>query len=157
MEKKSLSLKLTIIFTGLLGLVFYFWAIPFIGQCIEEQVPEYSHAYTPWLTLFWITAIPCYITLVILWQVIRSIDRDELFRPDNAKRFRNISRLVYTDIIIFMAGNILFLYMNINHASIALASAFICLMGVAFGISMKALSGFFEKAASLQEENDLTI
>jgi hypothetical protein len=46
---------------------------------------------------------------------------------------------------------------NFSHPSIVLASAFISIIGVAFGISMRAFSGFFEKAALLQDESDLTI
>ncbi len=157
MKIKSLSLKITIIVTGLLGLVLYFWAIPFMGHFIEELSPEYSHAYMPWLLLFWVTAIPCYAVLVLLWQIVRSIDSDELFRQKNAGRFRLIAKFVFVDIIIFMAANIVFLFLNINHPSVFLASAFVCLAGAAFGISMKALAGFFEKAAMLQEESDLTI
>jgi hypothetical protein len=157
MEKTSLSLKITVIATGLLGAVFYFWALPSVGKFIAEVSPEFAGAYYPWLILFWVTAIPCYTALVLLWKVIKSIDTDELFRKVNADRFTMVAKLAYTDASIFIAANILFLFLNFNHPSILIASAFVCVVGVAFGICMKALAGFFDKAADLQEENDLTI
>ena len=157
MEKTSLSLKITVIATGLLGAVFYFWAIPSVGKFIAEVSPGFAGAYYPWLILFWVTAIPCYTALVLLWKVIKSIDTDELFRKVNADRFTMVAKLAYTDASIFIAANILFLFLNFNHPSILIASAFVCVVGVAFGICMKALAGFFDKAADLQEENDLTI
>lgn len=157
MEKTSLSLKITVIATGLLGAVFYFWALPSVGKFIAEVSPEFVGAYYPWLILFWVTAIPCYTALILLWKVIKSIDTDELFRKVNADRFTMVAKLAYTDASIFIAANILFLFLNFNHPSILIASAFVCVVGVAFGICMKALAGFFDKAADLQEENDLTI
>lgn len=157
MEKTSLSLKITVITTGLLGAVFYLWALPSVGKFIAELSPEFAGAYYPWLVLFWITAIPCYAALVLLWKVIKSIDTDELFRKVNAYRFRMVARLAFADVIVFMAANVLFLLLNFNHPSILIASAFVCVVGVAFGICMKAMAGFFDKAADLQEENDLTI
>lgn len=157
MEKTSLSLKITVIATGLLGAVFYFWALPSVGKFIAEVSPEFAGAYYPWLILFWVTAIPCYTALVLLWKVVKSIDTDELFRKVNADRFTMVAKLAYTDASIFIAANILFLFLNFNHPSILIASAFVCVVGVAFGICMKALAGFFDKAADLQEENDLTI
>ena len=157
MEKTSLSLKITVITTGLLGAVFYIWALPSVGKFIAEVSPEFAGAYYPWLVLFWITAVPCYTALVLLWKVIKSIDSDELFQKVNADRFRLVEKLAFTDAAVFMVANIVFLFLNFNHPSIMIASAFVCIVGVAFGISMKALASFFDKAASLQEENDLTI
>ncbi len=157
MEKTSLSLKLTVITAGLLGAVFYFWALPSVGRFIAEASPEFGGAYYPWLILFWGTAIPCYIALVLLWKVIKSIDGNRLFRTVNADRFRAVAKLAFTDAALFMAANIVFLFLNFNHPSILIASAFVCIVGVSFGICMKAMASFFDKAATLQEENDLTI
>ena len=157
MEKTSFSLKITVITTGLLGAIFYFGALPSVGKFIAEVSPEFAGAYYPWLILFWITAIPCYTALVLLWRVIKSIDSDELFRKVNADRFRILGKLAFADAAVFMAANIIYLFLNFNHPSILIASAFVCAVGVAFGICMKAMAGFFDKAADLQEENDLTI
>ena len=157
MEKTSLSLKITIITTGLLGAVFYIWALPSVGRFIAEVSPEFAGAYYPWLVLFWITAVPCYTALVLLWKVIKSIDGNRLFRTVNADRFRAVAKLAFTDAALFMAANIVFLFLNFNHPSILIASAFVCIVGVSFGICMKAMASFFDKAATLQEENDLTI
>ena len=157
MERTSLSLKLTVITIGILGAIFFFGALPFVGKWIAELAPEFARAYYPWLILFWITAVPCYMALVLLWRIIKSIDKDELFRNVNAARLRTVARLAFADTIIFMVANIVYGFLNINHPSIFLTSAFVCIIGVAFGICMKALAAFFDKAAALQEENDLTI
>ena len=157
MEKTSLSLKITVITTGLLGAVFYIWALPSVGRFIAEVSPEFAGAYYPWLILFWITAVPCYTALVLLWKVVKSIDSNRLFRTVNADRFRTVAKLAFTDAALFMAANIVFLFLNFNHPSILIASAFVCIVGVSFGICMKAMASFFDKAATLQEENDLTI
>ena len=157
MKKISISLKITIIAAAIFGAALYFWAIPFLGRYTVRHAPEFSYAYYPWLILLWITAIPCYTALVVAWRVVRSIDKDELFRPENAKRFSFIAKLAFFDAIFFLTGNVVYTFLNMIHPSIVLASIFICIVGVAFGICMSALAGFFEKAATLQEENDLTI
>ena len=148
MKHNSLALKITIILLGVLGSAFFFWVVPVVGGWIKDAYPEFSDAYIPWLVL---------ITLVLLWQVVSSIDKDELFKHKNAQRFKTISLLVFVDAAILFCTSIVFSAFNFSHPSIVLASAFISIIGVAFGISMRAFSGFFEKAAVLQDESDLTI
>ena len=157
MKKISVSLKITIIAAAVFGAALYFWAIPFLGRYTVRMALEFSYAYYPWLILLWITAVPCYIALVLAWRVVRSIDKDELFKAANARRFGIISKLAFGDALFFLTGNVVYMFLNMSHPSIALAAIFICIVGVAFGICMSALAGFFEKAESLQEENDLTI
>lgn len=157
MKQNSLALKITIILLGVLGSAFFFWVVPVVGGWIKDAYPEFSDAYIPWLVLIWVLAVPCYITLVLLWQVVSSIDKDELFKHKNAQRFKTISLLVFVDAAILFCTSIVFSAFNFSHPSIVLASAFISIIGVAFGISMRAFSGFFEKAALLQDESDLTI
>ena len=66
---------------------------------------------------------------------------------------RAVIGIVLADVI----SGIIYLFLNFNHPSILIAAAFVCAVGVAFGICMKAMAGFFDKAADIQEENDLTI
>ncbi len=156
-NRSSLSFKITLIGIGVFGLLFFFWALPSIGKTIAEAYPEFAHAYLPWLSLFWILAIPCYLVLFLFWQVAKSIDVDELFAISNSKRFIQVANLAIINCIILGVGNILFLVLNINHPSIVIGSMCIILLGIAFNSCMRFMAEIFQRGEVLQDESDLTI
>lgn len=150
-------LKIIVIGTAVCGLLLYLWVFPVIGQSLTEQYPEFAYSYYPWLILLWVTAVPCYIVLVICWKIAVSIGRSQAFTMKNAGYFSLIARLAVIDTVIFLAGNIVYLILGMNHPGIVIASLFITFIGIAFTVCMKVLSDMVEKAAELQTQSDLTI
>ena len=159
MRKTTLSglLGLVTLGTALCGALVYLWGFPTIGKIILETYPEFSFCYYPWLIFLWITGVPCYVALFFIWKISQSIRRDQAFSYKNARRFRWISLLSLGDAAFFVAGNILFLFLNMNHPSVALCSLGIAFVGCAIAVACEALSHLAKKAAYLQEESDFTI
>ncbi len=159
MKQKSLSnwLKVILIGIGVCGLVFYLYILPDWGRSLADHYPEYAGAYWPWLTFLWATAIPCYAVLVLGWNIAGNIGRDKSFSFENAKLLKWISYLAAGDTAFFFAGNIVLLFMNMNHPGIVLLSMVVSFAGVAVTVASAALSHLVQKAADLQEQSDLTV
>lgn len=159
MQQKDFSkwLKLIILGIGLCGLVIYLFAVPFCGKELVQQNPEYAYCYLPWLIFILLTAIPCYIVLVFSWKIVANIEKDHSFCKENAKYLKYISLLAAGDSAFFFVGNIIYLFLGMNHPGILLASGVITFIGIAITVASAALSHLVMKAAQLQEENDLTI
>ena len=160
MKQGALSkwLKFIIVGVGICGLVVYGMVIPILGQWIAAfEQGVYDYCYWPWLVFIWITGIPCYIVLILAWKIASNIGVDRSFCAENAKLFKWISVLALGDAIFFFAGNILYLFLNMNHPSIVLFSLLVVFAGVAVAIASAALSHLVLKAEVLQEQSDWTI
>ena len=159
MEQKTLSLVLKLVLIGFAaaGIIVYFWAIPVLGSDFAASYPEFAHCYWPWLIFLWITAIPCYVTLFFGWSIAAEIGRDNSFSVKNAVSLRSIALLTAGDAVFFFAGNVLYLFLNMNHPAVFLLSCFVVFFGVAIAVAAACLSHLVYKAAKIREENDLTI
>ena len=159
MKQKSLAnwLKVILIGTGLCGLVFYLYILPDWGQSIADQYPEFGYAYWPWLIFLWVTAVPCYIALVLGWGIASNIGKDRSFSVENANFLKWISWLAAGDSAFFFIGNIVLWFLNMNHPGIVFLAMGITFAGIAVTVAAAALSHLVRKAADLQEQSDLTI
>lgn len=159
MKQKNLAnwLKLIIVGIAVCGLIVYAGIFPMYGRTLADTYKDYSHAYVPWLVFIYITAIPCYTVLVFCWQIASNIGADRSFSQANAKLLKRISFLAAADSLIFFAGNIIYLLLDMNHPSIVLLSLIIVFVGIAISVAAAALSHLVNKAAELQEQSDLTI
>lgn len=160
MRQNTLSkwLKFIIVGVGICGIIIYGVVIPMLGQtmAVLEQ-GMYDHCFWPWLIFIWITAIPCYLVLFFAWKIAVNIGKDKSFTAENARYLKWISVLAVTDAAVFFAGNILYLFLNMNHPGIVLLSLLVVFAGVAVAIASAALSHLVLKAEVLQEESDWTI
>lgn len=159
MNQKSLSkwLKVILIGIALSGLMLYGWILPVIADAIAYYFPEWAHCYTPWMILMWITGIPCYIVLFLCWKVAVNIGRDRTFSFENGKLFRLIGKVAVGDSILFFAANVVFLFLNLNHPFILIGSCVVVFLGTAIAVASKVMAQLVDNAASMKEENDLTI
>lgn len=159
MTQKSLSkwLKGIIIGIAVCGAVIYCYLVPAYGQQAAEAYPEFSHCYVPWLTVIWVSAIPCYLGLYFGWKITGEIGRDNSFSMENARYLKNISMLALLDSGYFFLANLILLFLNMNHPGIFLISLFVEFAGVAVAVTAAALSHLVQKAAEIQNENELTI
>lgn len=159
MRNKTLGnwMKLILIGLGLTGVVFYFLALPLIGQSIADTNTEYQYAYFPWLLFLWLTGIPCFAVLPIGWKISAEISNGHAFTLKNAMRLRTIAVLTAGDAAFFLLGNVVFLFLGINLPGIVLASLFVTFLGVAITVAALALSSLTQNASDIREENELTI
>ncbi len=159
MKQDTLSkwLKLIIIGVGICGIIIYGAVFPMLAEAMVNKYPEFSNFQWPWLILIWVTAVPCYITLILTWKIAINIGMDRSFSTANAKLLKWVAVLAAADSAILFAGNLIYLLLSINHPSIVLFSLLIEFFGVAISVASAALSHLVMKAAELQDQSDLTI
>lgn len=160
MKQTSLAnwLKVIILGIGICGLVVYAIVVPVLGRTIAVmEHGVYDHCYWPWLIFIWITAIPCYAVLALAWKIACNIGADRSFSIANARLLKWISFLAASDAVLFFGGNLVFLFLNMNHPGIVLFSQIVVFAGIAVAIASAALSHLVLKAADLQEQSDYTI
>ena len=159
MEQKTLSrwLKGILVGVALCGLIVYAAVVPVLADCMLEGNPEFAAAVLPWKIFIWCSGIPCFGVLFFAWGIASNIGMDRSFTDENAKKLKWISGLAAGDALFFFLGNILLLFLNMNHPGIVLASCVVVFIGVAVAVASAALSHLVKKAAELQEQSDLTI
>lgn len=159
MTQSTLSkwLKIAIAMMGLCILVVYGWLVPNYGQGLVAANPEMAYCYWPWLVLITMTAIPICVALVLGWKVADGIGKNQSFTRKNAKHLKSIALLAMIDVGVFFVGNILFMFLNMNHPAVLLLAMLVCLVGIAIAVAAAVLSRLISKAAQLQVESDLTI
>jgi len=156
-HKLSVWLKGIIIGIGLCGLIVYFAVLPSVADSFHISYPEFAGWHWPWLFFLWITAIPCFIALLMGWKIAENIGRDRSFSEENARLLQRIAWLAAGDTAYFFVGNIVLLFMSMNHPGVLLLSLLVCFVGVAVTVAAACLSHLAYKAADLQEQSDLTI
>ena len=159
MSSKTLCkmLRIAVIAVAICGLVACTYILPTIGTNLARDYPEFSHWYFPWLAFLWITSIPCFVILVLIWKVSTAIKHDYVFSLQTARLVKIASVILFCDVGFFFVGNVAFLLLNINHPGVLLLTLFGDVFGVALAVSAAVLSRYLTKAAVLQEEVDGTI
>ena len=159
MNQSNLSrwLKAILIGIGLCGLIVCFYVLPACGRDFQIDYPEFASWFWPWMIFLWLTGVPCFAVLWFAWKIAVSIGEDKSFTLANAGYLRMISLLAAGDTLFFFAGNIVFLFLNMSHPGVLLASLLICFAGVAIALVAACLSHLVKKASDLQEQSDLTV
>ena len=160
MKQKKLSkwLKLIMIGAGIVIAVIFFVILPDYGMSLAEEYPEFAGCFWPWLILFWICVVPLYITIVLGWFIAVSVGDDRPFTGDNARRLKWASRLIAWDGVFFFAMNIIYGFAGLGgHPAIFFFSLLVLFAALAMAVVFATLSHLVGKAASLQEQSDLTI
>lgn len=142
---------------AMIGLVIYIFVIPRVGQGLVEYLPEYEHAYLPWLIFLWCTGIPCYGVLYEVWKVCENLYLSRFFEKENAQRMHRVSLMAKIDTIFLLIGNLVLLLFNINHVSIIILFVLVAFVGVFISTVAEIMSKYIIDASSLKEEAELTI
>ena len=167
MSQKALSiwLKVIIILMAICGLVFYFYVFPIIAvsalsvipTLVEASFDANVQAYFWWIRIMWISAIPCYIVLILGWLIASNIGKDKSFTKSNAKYLMLIMIATLIDCIFFFIANVVMLRLGYSSEMIFIVAIISIFAGIVIAVAAAALSHLVLKAAELQEENDLTI
>lgn len=70
--------------------------------CAYCTDPQISDMYIPWLVLFIISAIPCYVILYLGWRVAVNIGKDRSFSLENARHIKLASKIILFDALYFL-------------------------------------------------------
>ena len=161
MSQKNLSRWLKAILAGMAvcGAVLYGYALPAVGVGIMNRYPgeDLLAAFWSWMIVLWLSAVPCYIVLGLGWQIADNIGEDRSVSRKNARNLKWISWLAAGDTAYFFLAEIVLLFLNRNHPGVLIASLFLLFIGISVAAAAAVLSHLVEKAAGMQEENDLTI
>lgn len=159
MEQRKMVkwLKFLVIFVAICGLILCAVVIPVVGKELSGMSPELGRYFKPWVTFVWVLAIPCFAALIHAWMIFSNIEKNKAFSMENAKHMEKISYLAGADTIALISGNIVLLILNINHPSVFLVFLMIGIIGIGISVAAAVLSHLIQKAANLQDENDLTI
>ncbi|MEA5026655.1 hypothetical protein SDC9_117438 [bioreactor metagenome] len=139
------------------GALVYLWIIPELGRSLIAQAPEFSYCYWPWQLFIWLTAVPCYIAVVLVWKIAAEVEADNSFSMINAGYLKGIMIAALADTLFFFTGNVLFFFMNMNHPGVFILALLICFAGIVVAVAAAVLSHLVEKAAKLKEENETFI
>lgn len=159
MEQRKMVkwLKFLVIFVAICGLILCTVVIPVVGRELSGISPELGRYFKPWVTFVWMLAIPCFAALIHAWMIFSNIEKNKAFSMENAKHMEKISYLAGADTIALISGNIVLLILNMNHPSVFLVFLMIGIIGIGISVAAAVLSHLIQKAANLQDENDLTI
>ena len=157
MDQKKLAAWLKGICVGcaLCGLALFGIILPRFLAYVAGEVPDLPHR--AWLIFMWALALPCYAVLVCIWKMANEIGSDNSFSLENAKLLKYIALLAGVDSALLLIGNLIFLITKHSVPTLALASAFVCFVGLAISVGAACLSHLVHKAAVMQEDADLTI
>lgn len=159
MKQSNLSawLKTVAVIVGMMGLVMFLLVFPVIGHDLALENPEIAYLYWPCIIYIWVMAFPCYIALWNFWKIAREIGLDNSFSHKNVKSLETIGKMSLIDTVLLFIGTAVIFVAGALTPEMLIVTVFICILGVALSVLCAALSHLVEKAASLKEENDLTI
>ena len=158
MSQKSLSrfVKAIIILALCCAAVVYLVLLPARGNELFRDTA--AGGFRPvWLALEALTAIPVLWALVHAWLVARNIGLDRSFSEANASHLKVISVLAAADGGYYLLLSLVFFFLVPRDAATLLVPAVLVMLAAAGSVTAAALSHLVQKAARLQEENDLTI
>lgn len=159
MKQRELSiwLRAVVMLGAACVLVLALWVVPDIGRDFGLGAPELAHLYWPCLIAVWLSAVPVFIFMALVWQMAVEIGRDNSFCLANARRLRSCSFLAALDTLLYVAGALVLSLLNALHVGALLLIALLAAVGAAVAVCCAALSHLTRKAAEMKSENDLTV
>ena len=127
MSQKSLSrwLRFIVMGIGACGALVYLLFIPVYGGSLANENPEFMDCFWPWLLFLWGSALPCYGALACGWEIAGEVGRDNSFSRKNAKSMKIVAYLAAIDTLYFFVGNVIFMFLGMNHPGIFIPSLII--------------------------------
>ena len=156
-KEMSLWLRLITVAAAVCCAVLAVYVVPHGLWMYLERNPQSGLGFWPAMIFAELTFIPVAVSLVLAWNIFTQIGRDNSFCHKNALRLRCISRLALADTAAYFIALIAVFVLAGEEYRMMLLFFGIIVMGFCFTVAAAALSHLTEKAASLKDENDLTI
>lgn len=151
-----LAVRAALLLLAVLGLLFcaiwYPFSVSLSGGMWWGHVPTREENIRMWtqLLFYWLSSVPCFVLLGILWRVSGTMRTETLFCEQNVRRLRTSCIILAADEGLFLAGNILFFVWGWNDFAIVYFAFAGGGLAVLAGLSVAAR--YLKKAAELQEE-----
>ena len=157
-KRLAALLRTGLIVAALVCAAVFFWFLPELGRGIAKTDPEYAWAFWPCLIFAWLFAVPVFWAMGRMWDVFGRIGRGAAFCKENAAAMRTVSRLAFFDAVLVPAGIITLALLGVGSPGLMVLAMPLGTMACALvGVMAMALSRLVADAATLQDENDLTV
>ena len=158
MNQKSLSnwLKGIILSMAIVGVITYFKILPLIILEVLNKL-QIIDCYSTWLIIIFLTAIPCFMTLIIGWMVANNIGKGKSFSKENAILIKIVMIFAIVDSIFFFIANLIMYINKCSSPMIFAVSLILVFVGICIAIIAACLSHLIMNAFELKEQTDLTI
>ena len=103
----------------------------------------------------WLVSFPCFWLLIMAWGITSDMKNGRLFIEKNVVRVKLATAILLGDILLFLIGNITFAILGWNE--LLVLHLFAAVVGLTIAILLFIFSQYLMRAASLQEECDLTV
>ncbi len=113
--------------------------------------------YVVWQIITVLCSLVCIVAIVIAWLMFADIGRDLSLTVKNSRRLLIISNLFLLDTVIFSMYFIASLLVHKKLGVMTAVNIGIVFVGVSLTVICACLSHLVEKAAAIEEENELTI
>lgn len=153
MNEKSLLnwVRIVIILMAICGIAFNLFLAPLTSTEIGSQ----GVAIVCQCVFQWLISIPCFWVLFIAWKICLGMQNGRLFTFENSILIKQASILLFSSVISFLIGKILFYLLGWNKELIV--HMIILIIGFTIGVMIMVLSHYIYCAAKLQEESDFTV
>ncbi len=156
-ERMALWLKIAVLLAVAILFGGMFVLLPLIGSEMAQMYPEIAFLF--WPTLIWCWALGAVIVaaLCFFWGICDRIQKDNSFCEANAKALGRIAQLALVDVVLGF-GLLIFLSCTAHpHPSLFLLFFLLLFCGLAVEVASALLAHLVQKAARIQQENDLTV
>lgn len=121
------------------------------GLMFRPEASDHSVLYIQ-LIFYWLTSLPCFVILGIAWKITTLVERDEIFSRETARLLKLSAVILFCDILAFLIGNLIFLFLEWNGFAIVHFS--ISTVGVVVALFLLVMMHFVESASLLKEETE---
>jgi hypothetical protein len=150
-DKKEIviALRIAILIFALVGLAFCAYWAPF---SILKQ-----YAVAPWLEIcfYWLTSLPCFVILILAWDVTNHFSSGNFFDKQVAKDILISAWLLGVDSLLFIGGNIAVYFLKPN--GYEFLYGVLGVAGACLSILFLAISRYVKAAALIKEENEAIV
>lgn len=156
-SKIAKVLKIFTVCVAAVAAMFFFFYMPFLIWEMSVMEPEAAWLRWPGTVGIWVIALLCYLALGEFWRICSRIGRDESFCRENASSMLHIGYLAFAVALLVLGGAVFLIIIKYLNAAWIFVVFFVLCVAVGIGVLCVALAKLIENAASLKEENDLTI
>ena len=157
-KKLTFFMRIAIILIGICGgAICLFWLPMTTAKSFEALSWVSLQKMENWMqyVFHWLVSFPCFWLLIMAWGITSDMKNGRLFIEKNVVRVKLATAILLGDILLFLIGNIMFAILGWNE--LLVLHLFAAVVGLTIAILLFIFSQYLMRAASLQEECDLTV
>lgn len=117
-------LRVAIVIVAVFGIMmctcWYPFSISLSVMGVIEAVPTVAQNVRMWtqVVFYWLASLPCFAVLVLWWLMTYSLKKGTLFNKGNVKLTKLSAGILFVDLVVFLIGNVVFLFLGWNDFAI---------------------------------------